>query len=182
MLYIKTGKLYAKSLVQSAKRQTSLEAVYQDVNFLKQAFQANKALQHVFKSPIISTSTKLRILKILLQPHMHAVTFSWVQDLVKAKKETLLLGALENFLVQYDVLQKIQRATVTTACTITQDLRNKFVDMVHAITACKEVCLAEIIDPKIIGGFILKFDNKQVDNSVARRLEQLEQQFAVVGL
>jgi len=37
----------------------------------------------------------------------------------------------------------------------------------------------EIVDESIIGGFILKFDNKQIDESIVSRINKLEKEFNV---
>lgn len=65
---------------------------------------------------------------------------------------------------------------VTTANGIDDATRKKVMEIVKG-SSNSEVVLEEKINKEIIGGFILRVGDKQVDASIARKLNKLKQTF-----
>jgi F-type H+-transporting ATPase subunit delta len=62
---------------------------------------------------------------------------------------------------------------VTTASALTAEQKVTVSKIVKDYTG-KEVELIEQIDESLIGGFILKVDDKQIDDSIKRKLNDLK--------
>jgi F-type H+-transporting ATPase subunit delta len=75
-------------------------------------------------------------------------------------------------------MQGIENAEVTTAVPIDESMRNQFVAAVRQMTGKAQVELKEKIDPDLIGGFVLRVGDKQVDDSVRSRLNDLRMLFS----
>ena len=67
-------------------------------------------------------------------------------------------------------------AIVTTASGIDDVIRKKIMDIVKGVSN-SDVVLEERINKKIIGGYILRVGDKQVDASIARKLNSLKRSF-----
>ena len=64
-------------------------------------------------------------------------------------------------------------ANVTSARTLTPDLRQQLIDYVQAETSARRVMLEESIDPAIIGGVIVRTPTLTLNASVTTKLKRL---------
>jgi F-type H+-transporting ATPase subunit delta len=64
-------------------------------------------------------------------------------------------------------------ATVTTASVLDDALRAKISEIVVSHTG-KQVELTEIVDAKVIGGYKLKIEDREIDDTVASKLAELK--------
>jgi F-type H+-transporting ATPase subunit delta len=74
-------------------------------------------------------------------------------------------------------LNGIEVAKVTTAFPITPDLEAKVLAKIKEFSTSK-ITIENIIDPSIIGGFILRIGDQQYNASVANRLQELKREFS----
>ena len=71
----------------------------------------------------------------------------------------------------------IEEALLTTAFKIDDSFRQRILDLVVKHSKNNKVELQERIDPSIIGGFVLRFGDNQIDTSVERDIELLRREF-----
>ena len=69
-----------------------------------------------------------------------------------------------------------QEATVTTTFPLDDSLRSSFEKIIHDVTGSKAE-LHEEIDESILGGYILKMGDKQLDESVSSHLKEIKLKF-----
>jgi F-type H+-transporting ATPase subunit delta len=166
---------YAKSLIDLAKEQNVLEAVYQDMLLFKETADKNRGLMLALKSPIVRHEKKSGILKSLFQERVNPVSYAIFTIITKKNREAILDEIAAEFIKAYQLHKGIQNATVVTTTPLTDELRQQFKTMVNTATG-RTVELAEKIDPAIIGGYVLTIDDKQVDASLRSRLNELKLQ------
>ncbi len=82
------------------------------------------------------------------------------------------------FCNQYNILKSIGQASVTSAVPLSAELRKEMEKMVKQISGMQTVDLEETIDEDIIGGFILKVGDRQIDDSVRTKLKTLGNEFS----
>jgi F-type H+-transporting ATPase subunit delta len=167
---------YAKSLIELAKEQDVLEAVYQDMLLFKDTADKNRGLMLALKSPVVRHEKKLAILKALFETRVNPVSYAIFTIITKKNREAILDEIANEFIISYNINQGIQKATVVTTTPLTDALRKQFSDMVAAKTG-RTVQLAEKIDPNLIGGYVLTIGDRQIDASLRSRLNELKLQF-----
>jgi F-type H+-transporting ATPase subunit delta len=84
----------------------------------------------------------------------------------------------DEFHRQYNVLRGISMAKVTTVFPLDETLRNEFKNLIGTYTGATEVELEEVVDDDLIGGYLLKLEGKQVDESLKGKLKELSLKFA----
>ena len=85
------------------------------------------------------------------------------------KQLAMYVGDIEYELAQAGTVV----ANVTSARTLTPDLRQRLIDYVQAETSARRVVLEESIDPAIIGGVIVRTPTLTLDASVTTKLKRL---------
>jgi F-type H+-transporting ATPase subunit delta len=177
MSAIRIAVRYAKSLIDLAAEQGKLEAVRADVDMLQSAVK-NRDLYLLFKSPIVKPDQKNAILEKVFTGKLDVLTQAYLKLLVNKGREPFIPEIATEFIRQYKVLKHITTVHVTTASPLSEafvtDLRKQIV----ATGATHEnVDIILKTDASLIGGFVLDFDNKRYDASVAYKLEQLKTEF-----
>ncbi len=168
---------YAKSLLDLAKEQGITETMYTDMKFLKQTLAQNRQLALILKNPIVRAEKKNSVVKAVFGGRLNAVTMSFLQIIARKNREAIVDAIADEFIAQYDRMKGIERATVITNIPMTDTLRDKFRAMVTKTTGGKLVELEEKVDSKLIGGYVLRVGDQQIDGSIRNRLNELRLQF-----
>ena len=168
---------YAKSLIDLALEQKKLEPVYTDIKALATA-AANRELYLLLKSPIVHADKKMAVLNALFKDRMDTLTLAYLQLLVNKGREMYLPEIAAAFVEQYKIMMGITTVRVTSAAPLSDavldDLRKRI--LASGITNAT-LDLVTQVNPALVGGFILEFDNKRYDASVANKLAELKADF-----
>ena len=167
---------YAKSLLSLANEQGAMEAVHNDMQMFSNLIKENRDLELMLKSPIILSSKKLEILYLIFEGKVNDLTLRIFDILTKKRREAFLPAIAREIHHQYNVNKGIAEATVTTTIALDDELRNDFKSVVTKISG-KGVELTEKVDEGLIGGFVLKIGDRQIDDSISARLRALRLKF-----
>lgn len=168
---------YAKSLLDLAQEKGLTETIHKDMQFFKNTVDASRPLLLMMKNPIVRAEKKNAIVKAVFEGRVNPMTMSFFQIIARKNREPILDAIAEAFIVQYNRLKGIKRATVVTTVPLTPALREKFKAMVIQTTGGNLVELKEEIDPQLVGGYVLRLGDRQVDESLRSRLNDLRLQF-----
>jgi len=167
---------YALSVLSLAKEKGVLDHVVADMAMFATTCNQNSALVSTLRSPIIKNDKKLLILKKIFEGKVNALTIAFF-DIITRKSRTEYLPEIANeFAVQYKVMKGILSGEIVTAFPITDDIRQQFKSLVTNAYG-KEVDLKEVVKKDIIGGFVLKVEDKQLDESVKNKLQRIKNKF-----
>jgi F-type H+-transporting ATPase subunit delta len=168
---------YAKSLLDLAIEQGKLEQVHADVNTLAAAAR-NRDLHLMLKSPIINPDKKNAVLKAIFEGKMDTLTLAYLNLLVNKGREGYATEIANEFIHQYKVLKKVTTVTVITAEPLSEAILAQIqAGILKSGATTENIELVTKIQPDLIGGFVLEFDNKRYDASVASKLFDLKTQF-----
>ncbi len=167
---------YAKPLLELAVEKKALEAVKNDMSGFVALCGANRDFLNMLRSPVIPHLKKGAILKKIYDGNAHKLTLAVFDIITRKNRENLLPEIAEEFLAQYNVKMGLLHSTVTTTFPIDDKLRKEFKKIVKEVTG-SEAILREEINEEIIGGFILKMGDRQLDESVSSSLEEIKVKF-----
>lgn len=175
MLSPKLASRYAKSLMDLSLSLGKESEVFNDMQMLKETISNSKDLQLLLKSPVIHADKKSSVMTSIFKGKLSETSAKFIQLLISKGREENLAEIVDSFISRYNSNHQIVNATLTTAV----DVDAKTIDKVKALILedanIKEVKLTTKINPSIVGGFILQFDDKKLDNSVARKLQLIKQ-------
>jgi F-type H+-transporting ATPase subunit delta len=178
MSVIKIATRYAKSLIELAIEQGKLEQIHADVVLIGKTSQ-NRDLAMMLKSPIIHSDKKDAVLDALFNGKVDVLTIAYLRLLVAKGREMYIPEIAAEFENQYKILKKITSIRVTTATPMSDGMVEDLKKKILATGATTEHLDVEtLVDPALIGGFLLEFDNKRYDASVAHKLDQLKTEFS----
>ncbi|MBC7449943.1 MAG: ATP synthase F1 subunit delta [Cytophagales bacterium] len=166
---------YAKSLVDLAAEKGLLDQVNADMTFIERVCVQNRTLVLAMKNPIIHVDKKEAILQSIFGGRVNEFTMSLLKLLTKKHRENVVFEIAMEFQRQYREKMGIKLVEVTTTVPLTDDQRTNFRKILASKASSIE--LIEKLDSSIIGGFILKMDDEQVDESVRAKLNTLKNKF-----
>lgn len=168
---------YAKAVLSLASDQNAAEAVNNDMKLIATTIEDNAELSQVLKSAVVKSEVKKAALTQIF-PNTNSIS-SEVFNLLMSNKRIDILGDVASTYNQlFDELNGKQKAQVSTAFPMTNDLEIKVLAKVKELTS-KAVELENIVDESILGGFILRVGDKQYDASVSNKLNKLKREFTL---
>lgn len=169
---LRVASRYAKALLGLASERGELKAVESDINTLSSLVDSSKEFELLLVSPVVKPDQKKAVLTTLLKDKLSEVTFMFIILLVSKGREGAIASIVEEAKSQLRAMNNIQAATVKTASPLDDDSRAKILAQVAKLHN-GEVELKEIVDPEILGGFVLRLDDKEIDASIKRQLNTL---------
>ena len=167
----------AKSLIELAKERGSLNRVLEDVESFNEVCK-NKDFNLMLKSPVVNTSKKEQIFNKLFAGKYDELTMAFLKILLKKSREPLLADIGKEFVAQYKKINHISSVKLTTATKLSDAtvdaIRKK---LVESTATDQKVELQTVINPDLIGGFVVEFEDKLYDASVAHKLGLLKKEF-----
>ncbi len=167
---------YAKAIIEIAVSNGNATLVNDDMNNIVTTVADNSDLSEFLASPIIAADLKMNALTEIFSS-VQGETKSLFRLLQENKRFEILASIATQFNHQFDEMNGMETAKVTTAFPITAELEAKVMAKVATISD-KKITIQNIVDPAIIGGFILRIGDKQYNASVANRLQELKREFS----
>jgi F-type H+-transporting ATPase subunit delta len=145
-----------------------------DVNFIEDICK-NRDFRAMLGSPVIKPIIKKSIFKEIFEGGVDNQTILYLNMLLENHREGLLLDICYSFTELYNKHKHIVNVFVSSAFKLSDEERSKITQLVKEATKC-EVNLNETINEALIGGFVLRYEDTQVDNSVSTQLLKVKQQ------
>ena len=173
----KVAARYAKSLLDLSIEMKSLEVVLADMKMIYAVCAANSELAAVLKSPIIKSDKKLSILNEIFGKQISPLTQKFVNLLSVKARESYIMDIAEQFANQYKTNKGITTAVISSATALDEASRKRVLELVKGASN-SEVELQEKVKADLIGGFVLRIGDTQVDATVLRQIKNLKRNFS----
>lgn len=177
MLNPRLAGRYAKSLIDLAKEQNQLEAVYKDMLLMQSFLKQSRDLVALLKSPIIASDRKEGILNTLTKDKVTELTAGFNRLLIRKGREAVLPEIVEAFIAQYKDFKEIHLVKLTTAAPVSEEVKQDIIRQVKQQTNMQHIELSTEIDPSLVGGFLLQVGDRLVDASISYDLNAIRKQF-----
>ncbi|WP_347157468.1 ATP synthase F1 subunit delta [Pontibacter chitinilyticus] len=173
---IRVASRYAKSLIELAQEKGVLEQVNEDMKLFSKTAGQNRAFHLLLQNPIVKSDKKLAVINAVFKGKVNEMTLAFFNIVARKNRESLLEFVADEFEKQYNEYKGIQKAKVTSAVPLTPALREELGLRLVAQTG-KTIELEEQVDPSLIGGFVLRVGDQQIDSSVKYNLRKLKNNF-----
>jgi F-type H+-transporting ATPase subunit delta len=166
---------YAKAIYSLALEQNLLEQVRGDMDLVYKTCVSLPDFSLVLESPIVKTSDKQKMISQIFTGKIQDLSLQFLLLIARNKRENYLRDITRYFLDLYKREKGIKTALLTSAVPLDNAARQQLVDLIKK-TYGKEVEMSELVEEKIVGGFILRLDDQQYDASVSTLLKKLKQE------
>lgn len=171
---------YAQSLASLAAEKGILDALYSDMQQIEKIFDADAELRAFLRSPVIHTLKKQAVLAKIFGTHTNTLTAAFIDKLASSRREMYLGEIAKAFIAHYKTIKGILSVHVTSAIALSNHLRKQIIEKLKTnvqYAKASNIELIERVDPSIIGGLIIRIDDKQIDASFASQIHQYRRAF-----
>lgn len=169
----KVASRYAHALLNLAVEQNTLAEVNKDMELLAGTFDESRDLAGVLGSPVIAPYKKVDILQALFGQKMSKMSLAFMSLIIKNSRAGILPEIADSFIHLSKVHRNIVDVHLTTATPLDNTTKETILKRVQ-MSVNGTINLVEKIDSELIGGFVVRIEDKQLDASIANQLTNLK--------
>jgi F-type H+-transporting ATPase subunit delta len=166
-------KSYAEALFQVARAEETQDRVEEELTRLNKSLDSNAELREFLSESKISADGKKSALFEIFGGKISPITLHWINMVVDQGRQRRLPTIIEAFFTLAREAREKVTAEVTTSLPLSEDQADRLARELSKITR-KRVFLKPTVDESILGGVIVKIENKVIDGSVKHRLQEMK--------
>ncbi|NLA27162.1 MAG: ATP synthase F1 subunit delta [Firmicutes bacterium] len=163
----RVARVYAEALFTEARKIGQAEELGEKLLSLKRRMEEDAEIQDIFQKDLISPQEKEMALKKLLP------------RLLIREREEMILSIVPEYQRLLDEDKDVEPVEVTLASCITPDLESELKKRLAQVVG-RKVRLEIKIDPRILGGMVLRWEDRVIDASAKRKLDLLSDHLKTV--
>jgi len=167
---------YAQAVLDIALANNNASDVNRDMELIANTVNTNAELATFLLNPVITAQTKENALNEIFATATSG-TKSLFQLLTSNQRFGILAEIAKKFSELYDESRGVQVAIVTTAIPMSAELEVKVLQKIKEISD-KNISIQNVVDPSIIGGFILRIGDIQYNASIENKIQRLKIEFS----
>ena len=167
---IKAAKRYALALSQSVI--DNLDEVEENLSLVNEVIFANSDFMNFFSHPIVSLKDKKDTLNETLSGKVHEKTLNFLNTLLDEGRFGIFGTIHELYKQEVDSIKNKQRISVSSVITLEDDEKARLEEKL-AKKLQKDVILTYEESEEILGGLLIKFEDKIIDLSLKAKFDDL---------
>lgn len=176
MNYSKVAVRYAKSLYLLSKDKNLVEDIKNDMILIEEVFSNVPEFTSSLNNPIAKTIAKKTIVKNVFEGKINSFTFNFLNLIIENKREEHLDAIVRDYLDLYRTEKGIKKSIISSARVLDDKTKQEIVEFIKDKFKT-EVEIHEKVVPELIGGLVLRVGDKQLDFSIAGKLQKIEREF-----
>ena len=170
------AKRYAKSIFSLAKERGFLDSTFKEITIINEIFNVNKDLINFITNPVVNFDKKKKIIEIVFSDNLESFSKSILYFIIENKRANLITQIFEEFNILYRKEKNILQIDLITAKKASESLKSS---IIKKFGMGSDVLLREKIDKSILGGILIKSENKQFDSTVINSINKIKSNFKV---
>jgi F-type H+-transporting ATPase subunit delta len=164
---------YAEALLELAKKADDLRGWGSLIQSIADAVDRDPKLRVFLETPRVDGHTKAAVLRKALADRAPAKFVRFIEALVRNRRQTLIPDIAREYFDLVDVVENRMHASVTVAREADQRTSKLIAERLSKVFD-KTVIPNVTVDPRILGGAIVRVGDTVMDGSVRRRLSALK--------
>ncbi len=166
---------YAKALFELGIENKNLDQLRKDMDLVAHTCSLPD-VSLMLESPVVEKSKKKKLLTAILENSVQPLTLKFILLVAEQRREMHIQAISRNFIQRYRDYKGIKAAKITTAIKIDDEIQNQIKKVISEVFK-SEVELATAENSELMGGFILRVGDEQIDASVTNKLNKLKREF-----
>lgn len=167
---------YGKAILDMAQDKGVATEVNNDMSAIVASVRESAELEAFLMSPTTTSEMKESALLEIFSS-ANGVTKGLFKLLLENKRFEILADIAAQYNRMFEEMNGIETATVTTAIPMDETLEAKVMSKILEFSN-KKIVIENIVDPAIIGGFVLRIGDKQYNASIADKLLGLKREMS----
>jgi F-type H+-transporting ATPase subunit delta len=171
----RVAAIYAKAFLGAAEKAGQSDAMVEELDAVSAALDQYPKLEAVLGSALIGHDEKTRILDRLFAARLSSLTLDFLKVVSHHGRLEIVRAVRQEVQKLYDQLRGRVRVELRTATPLDDGLSRSVEVSLRKILG-GEPQVDPAVDPRLIGGIVLRVGDTVYDGSVARQLQQVREQ------
>lgn len=169
------ARRYALAMLKVAQKKNAAQEVYEKMKLFEQNYISHPDLHKALMNPVLSPRDKELLLSTAIGIEPGTLYLKGIRLLIRNHREMYIRSICLMYQKLYRKAYQIGRVKIITAVPLDEKVMDRVKKLVTDRTS-KQIEFVEGVDPSIIGGFILRVNSMQLDNSVGGELRKIAKQ------
>ncbi len=178
------SKTYGEALFEIAMEsgEDKAQELMEEIRGIEAVLSQNPEFNGLMEHPGIPKQEKLQTLKEVFHGRVSEELESFLEIIVSKERYKDMTDIFSYFVERVKETKKIGVACVTTAIELTASQKSAVESKLLETTAYKSMEMHYAVDQSIIGGMIIRINDRVVDSSVRTKLDGLKKQLLQIQL
>jgi len=168
---IRLADVYAGALFELARQSQLVDAVKDDLDLLMSALAEEKGFERLLSSPYFREEVKMQLVRKIFCGRVSKLTVNFLAVLVGRERAMFLPQITAKYNDLWDGFHGRFIVNVTVSEKMSEDEVRRISDDVAAAMRSR-VRLDLAVNPEIIGGAVIRWGDRVIDNSIKGRLRR----------
>jgi F-type H+-transporting ATPase subunit delta len=167
----KLARRYATAVFQLAQENGNIPTVQHDLHTFVEALAADETVRKFFRSPVVDRKEKATIVAQAFS-RLDPVALHTILLLIRKRRE----NTVETIVEQFDILERQARGAQELRVVSARPLEKSELDaLVQRLAAAYRTTfdVTQSVDPSLIGGIRITMGDRQIDGTIAGRLDDI---------
>ena len=165
-------KEYGTALYELCAEENCDREVLEQLDMVRDLFREESKYPRILQDPALPKRERLGMLDEAFRDSVHPYLLNFLKILCEKSALGILPGCGAQFRDLYNEAHGLLPVTATSAVALTEEQKQGLIEKLSRLTG-KTILLDNRVDESLMGGVKVKFDGKELDGSVAGRLEAL---------
>lgn len=172
---------YAKAFFMLAKEKNLTVELRKDAQLIANVCETSSDFILLLESPVIKTSNKVKAIKSIFEGKVNPLMVNFLALIADNNREKYIPGIFRNLEDLYRQEEGIKSVVLTSA----QPLDEAVVLQIRKILEKElnaKVEMTQKVNEELIGGYVVRFDDKQYDASIATQIKKVKEKLLQTDL
>ena len=172
---------YAKAFFLLAKEKNLTVELRKDAKIIANVCETSSDFILLLESPVVKTSNKVKAIKSVFEGRVNPLMVNFLALIIENNREKYLPGIFRNLEDLYRQEEGIKSVVLTSAQPMEEAVVLQIRKMLESELNAK-VELTQKVNEELIGGYVVRFDDKQYDASIATQIKKIKEKLLQTDL
>ncbi len=166
---------YGDALFELGMEENQIDAFYEEVQAVLQVFEENEELSKLLHHPKVLKEEKIAFIEKVFKGRISEALLGFLVIIIKKDRQGEIESIFQYFIKQVKDYKQIGVATVTTATAMSEEQKKQVEQKLLETTDYKTIEAIYDVDEDLIGGMVIRIQDRVVDSSIRTKLLNMRQ-------
>jgi len=172
---------YAKAFFLLAKEKNLTVELRKDAKIIANVCETSSDFIILLESPVVKTSNKVKALKSIFEGKVNPLMVNFLTLIAENNREKYIPGIFRNLEDLYRQEEGIKSVVLTSAQPMDEAVVLQIGKILEKELNAK-VEMTQKVNEELIGGYVVRFDDKQYDASIATQIKKIKEKLLQTDL
>ena len=173
---------YGDALFDLALEKDSVDALFEEAQAVRETFLENEEVLRLFNHPKIRKEEKTAFIEKIFEGRVSGDMVGFLHIIVTKDRYNEILPIFDYFIHKVKEYKGIGTAHVTSAVELSGPQKKAIEDKLLATTGYHTFEMDYKVDPSILGGLIIRIEDRVVDSSLKTQLDKMTKELSRIRL